>query len=92
MSGMTHTAVANGTASVLALAANSGRKWALFQNDSDVVMYLNLGSAAVANTGIRLSVGASYEIAPYLNNLTQVAIYSIASSSAKNLLVTENSQ
>jgi hypothetical protein len=51
------------TTSGEALAANTARKYAAFINDSNVTIYLALGTTAVVNQGIRLSAhGGSYEI------------------------------
>ncbi len=76
------------TSSGVALAANVDRTYALFVNDSDTNIYLRLGEAAVANEGIRLNAnGGSYEI--NLQNLYRGAVYAIASSADKNLMVTE---
>lgn len=58
------TGVSVSTSSVTALAASSGRVYAIFVNDGAVPIYLGLdGNAAVANKGIRLNAtGGSYEI------------------------------
>lgn len=51
------------TSSTPVLAANASRGYAAIVNDSDAVVYLALGAAAVANQGIRLNAnGGSYEI------------------------------
>ena len=51
------------TASGEVMAANSARRYAIFTNDSDQVIYLSLGGTAVINKGIRLNAnGGSYEI------------------------------
>ena len=66
----THTAVNVTTATGEVLATNANRLYALFVNDSNVVVYLSLGVAAVANTGIRLNAdGGSYAMSAVLGNL-----------------------
>ena len=77
--------------STVALAANAERKYALIQNDSDVVVYIMLGAAAVAGTGIRLAVGASFEMSKVKGNLDARVINCIHGSAGltKNLLVIE---
>ncbi|GAI07688.1 unnamed protein product [marine sediment metagenome] len=51
------------TASAICLQPNRNRSYALFINDSDVVIYLMKGKVAIANRGIRLNAsGGSYEI------------------------------
>jgi hypothetical protein len=77
-------------ASTIVLAANPDRAYALFVNDSDTVMYLSFGPAAVANAGIRLNAnGGSYELEG--NTLWRGVVNAILASagSAKQLLVTE---
>ncbi len=88
----THTAVAVGTASITALAANPNREYALLINDSAVVMYLNLGGTAAANTGIRLAAsGGSDEMTALHGNLYLGIVKVIAASgSGNNLLVLES--
>jgi len=87
----THTAVTVTTASGAALAANTSRKYALFINDSDTVIYLKLGAAAVANQGIRLNAaGGSYEMTAPMGNLFTGAVNAIHGGTGnKTLLVTE---
>lgn len=87
----THTAV-NVNGSTLALAANDSREYALLVNDSDTVIYLRLGAAAVVNTGIRVNAsGGSYEMSAAGGNLYRGAIYANHGGGAVNkvLLVTE---
>ena len=86
----THGAVTVGTTSVVALSANSNRVYALFINDSDTVIYLKLGAAAVVNQGIRLNAsGGAYEMSKKIGNLYKEAINAITSAANKNLLVIE---
>lgn len=85
------TAVDVTTSSATVLAANPARKYALFINDSDTVIYLALGVAAVLNQGIRLnSGGGSYEISAVLANLYRGAILAIHGGTGnKRLLIVE---
>jgi hypothetical protein len=97
MAGFTHTEASVGVASGLALAANGDRKWALFQNDSDSVIYLRIGEAAVANEGIRLdpvvatAPHGQYEISRARGILNETATSEIYTGASKHLLVTEYS-
>lgn len=86
---ITHSTVSCSTASGTALAANTLRRWALFINDSDVVMYLMIGATAVANQGIRIQPGGgAFEMCPQNGNLdTRVVNVIAASGSGKVLLV-----
>lgn len=85
-----HTAPLAGVATGVILAANASRLYALFVNDSDTVVYLNLGGAAVVNTGIRLNAnGGSYEISRKQGNLYLGAINGISGIVGKVVLVTE---
>lgn len=86
---LTHSAPGMTTSSGVALAANGKRLYALIINDSDTVVYLNLGGTAAVNTGIRLNAaGGSYEI--NLANLFVGAINGIhGGTGTKVLLVSE---
>lgn len=87
---VTHTTVAIGVVSDAALAANANRKYALLVNDSDSVIYLKIGAAAVANAGIRLNAsGGSYEMSAQYGNLDTRVINAISSGAGKVLLVAE---
>ena len=84
----TNAAVSVGTATTVVLAANANRKYALIVNDSDTVVYLAIGAAAVLNSGIRLNAGGgSYEV--NWTNLHALAINGISSIAAKIVTVTE---
>jgi len=84
----TNTAVSIGNTSTLVLAANSGRRYAIFSNDSDEPIYLSLGAAAVLNTSLLLNdYGGLFEINS--NNLFTGEVYAICSSGGKNLCVIE---
>ena len=87
----THTAVNVTTTTGAVLAANANRLYALLVNDSDTVIYIKLGAAAVANQGIRLNAdGGSYEMSAMLGNLYTGAINGIhAGTGNKVLLMTE---
>jgi hypothetical protein len=77
-----------GVASGAVLAANASRKGAIIVNDSNRVIYLGIGAAAVVGSGIRLNAnGGSYEISA-LNLSTQV-INGIASVAGNNVTVHE---
>lgn len=87
---LTHTAPAIGVATTAVLAANANRKSALLVNDSDSVIYIKIGAAAVLNQGIRLNAnGGSYEMSAINGNLDTRAINGISSGAGKVLLVTE---
>ncbi len=89
---MAHTTASMTTASAAALAANGAREYALIVNDGSVVCYLNLGSTAVANTGIRVNAnGGSYEMSRNWGNLYTGAINGITVSGSATVLVTEGS-
>lgn len=80
--------VAVGVASVLVLAPNNRRRYAIFVNDSDTVIYLTLGDRAAIDTGIRLNaLGGNYEI--NVLNYWSGAVSAISSGAAKNLTVQE---
>jgi len=83
-----HRNVSLGVASELILGRNTYRRHALLVNDSDAVIYLNLGSTAVANEGIRVNAsGGSYEI--NLDNAYFGEVHAVATGAAKKLMVTE---
>ena len=85
---VTDTKVAVETSTTVVLAANLGRKDAVFVNDSNQPIYLARGNDAVMNQGIRLNAsGGSYEI--NRDNLFLGAINAIATGGAKNLTVSE---
>lgn len=88
---LVHTSASVGTGSSTALAANTRRQYALLINDSTVVLYLNVGGTATANTGIRLNPnGGSYEMSQGAGNLDVRAVTVIAASgTGNNLIVTE---
>ncbi len=68
--------------------ANLSRRHLLLINDSDEVMYVALGKAAVANEGIRInSAGGSYEMVE--GAVYSHTIYAICASGGKKLLVTQ---
>ena len=77
-----------GTTAVQILAASATRQYALFTNDSDTVIYLNLGASSTAaiGKGMRLNAnGGSYEISS--DNLYIGIISAISSADTKNLTV-----
>ena len=77
-----------GVASAIALAANVSRVDADFVNDSDNVIYLARGNAAVIGSGIRLNPnGGSYHMG--LFNLFLGDIYAIATGAGSNMTISE---
>jgi len=80
------------TTSDLILNTNSKRLYASFVNNSDEVIYLEKGKAAVVGQGIALyPMGGSYEI--NLSNLYRGAIYAIhGGTGTKALCVGEGSR
>ncbi len=86
----THSAPTAGVATGVILAANANRLYALIVNDSDTTVYLALGVAAAANTGIRLNAnGGSYEMSKKLGNLYVGAVNGISGVAGKVVCVTE---
>lgn len=84
----TNTNVSVATSSTAILAKNTARNHAIIINDSSNVIYLGLGTAAVANKGIRLNAsGGSYEING--DNLFIGAINGIAVGGSSNVTVLE---
>lgn len=88
---MAHTAVNATTTSGVALASNAKREYAEFVNDSDSVLYLKLGAAAVAHEGIRLEArGGKWVTSVAQGNLYTGNIYVIhADTGNKVLLMTQ---
>jgi len=88
----THTQIDVAPTSGAVLGANAARTYAIFINDSDTVIYLAFGQAAVANRGIRLNAnGGNYEMAAVTSNLYQGAVNAIHGGAAvtKSLLILE---
>lgn len=88
---LTPTAVDVDSTEAEVLASNAARTYALFQNDSDTVIYLQIDDTAVAHEGIRLAAnGGSYEMSRALGNLSTAAIDAITlSGDNKRLLIVE---
>lgn len=88
---VTHTEKAVATSTAVAIVATAARKYLLLVNDSDQIIYLGLGAAAVLNKGIRLNAGGgSYEMSFKLGNLFTGAINAIhGGADTKNLMMTE---
>jgi len=77
-----------GVASAIALAANVSRVDADFVNDSDNVIYLARGNAAVVGWRIRLNPnGGSYHMG--LFNLFLGDIYAVATGAGSNMTISE---
>ncbi len=75
--------------STLVLSRNASRNYAAFVNDSDTVMYLSFGSAAVVNKGIRLN-GSGGSVELNATNLYKGPIYAIHGGAGnKNLCFVE---
>lgn len=87
----THSIGTVTTTSGTVLAANANRKYALLINDSDVIVYLAFGGAAVASQGVRLNPGGgSYEMRLGNGEVYTGRIEAIhADTGNKLLLVTE---
>jgi len=87
---LTHTHPTIGSTTTAALAASTSRRYALLENDSDEIIYIKIGAAAVLNQGIRLNAsGGSYEMSAEIGNLNTGAINAICTSGSKVLLVVE---
>ena len=85
---VTDTKVSVGSSTTVVLAANEARVNAVIVNDSDEIVYIGRGNAAVLNEGIRLNAsGGSYEIDS--TNLFRGAINGISTSGTKNVTVSE---
>ena len=73
-----------GTTSTLILPRYGGRQYAILINDSNEDIYVNLGDAAVMNSGILLTPkGGAIELTG--ENLHVGDIYAICNSGSKNL-------
>ena len=87
---ITHTQPTIGSSTTVALAANTSRKYALFENDSDEIIYIKIGADAVLNQGIRINAsGGSYEMSLLIGNDNTGAVNAICTSGSKVLLVAE---
>lgn len=85
----THASVTAAATSTAALVANTDRKAVLFQNDSDEVLYLNIGGSASLNAGIRIPINGEFEMSLEKGNLSTAAITVISTSGSKNVTITE---
>lgn len=96
MEDMTVTPVTVGVASTEVIKANPKRRYLLIQNISNRIMYLNIGSHAIASQGIQLprtdadgnSQGA-IEFSAGQDNLTREAIYIVAVGGTGTVIVAE---
>ena len=83
--------LANSTESLVALVANTDRRWAIFTNDSSNTIYLAIATstgAATANSGVRLNAdGGSFEMSPVNGNLDIRTVHAIAAASTGNNLL-----
>lgn len=89
--GENHTTAACATSTTEALAADAARIYALFVNDSDVVMYLAVATSAAVNAGVRLNAnGGSWEMSVAYGNISTSVINCIhGGSGTKTLTVYE---
>lgn len=78
-----------GTSSTPVLLARPGRKYAIFMNDSDTVIYLAFGEDASVGSGVRLaSYGGFFEIT--WNNPIEAAVNAVhGGTGTKRLTVLE---
>jgi len=85
-----HVTISVGTSATAVLSADEDRTYALFQNDSDSTIYMNIaGADAVLHEGIILNAaGGFYEMILSAGNVSIKAISAISSGASKNLLVT----
>ena len=87
---LAHTAPTVGTSSGAVLAANDDRSYVKIINDSDTVIYLKVGVAAVLNEGIRVEAnGGAFDMSADLGNLDTRAINGISSGASKVMLASE---
>ena len=79
-----------GTGSTEISAEKGQRKYALIQNDSAQIVYINIGQAALMNNGIRLAAnGGFFEMSPHFGNLSQEVINGISATGSAVVLLTE---
>lgn len=83
-----HSTVAVGVASTAVVGANVARRYLMLANDSDTVLYVQLGGVATVNGGIRVNVGAALEWHGS-SNYTGAVTAIHGSTGTKALLVTE---
>ena len=77
-------AVTVGSTSTLIRSSNASRKLLVLVNDSDVVLFLSLGSPAVMNQGIRLNAnGGNIVLA---NPIYTGDVYGICTAGGKNIV------
>jgi len=88
---LTHTEATVGTSTGVVLAANADRSYVKIINDSDTIIYLKVGAAAVVNEGIRVEAnGGVFDMSADLGNLDTRAINGINGVAAgKVMLVSE---
>ena len=89
----THTTLGVTNTSQAALASNEDRRYALFVNDSNAVIYLKIGADAVCNEGIRLNAnGGSYEMSEENGNPYFGTVNAITAAATKVLTITEGTR
>ena len=89
MASPTHARVTCGTASVTALAANTKRRYALFVNASDSVIYLSVDGGDATTSDLPLAAGAAYEMYAEASNLVTTIVTAISTGATKYLHVSE---
>jgi hypothetical protein len=86
----THSVATTGGTTGVAIAANVSRRYLLIQNnDATDPAFIKIGAAAVANQGIKIVAGGSYEMSRRNGNLSTEAVNCIQGNSAEVLLITE---
>ena len=81
---VTNSATTVGNTTTEVMDEDLDRKWAVFINDSDEVIYLAFGADAVLNQGLRLNAaGGTFEMTTF--NCYQGAINAICTSGGKVL-------
>lgn len=84
---VTHATVTVGNTTTAILTANQKRRHLLLQNDSDEIIYVSFGKAAVLHEGVRLAAsGGQFEM--FGDLVYGHAINAICTSGSKKLLVT----
>lgn len=81
----TATKVTVGSTSTKVLDDNLVKQKLILTNDSDEVIYVNVGAAAVANQGIRLNASGGQII--FEAGEARGEIYAICASGSKNLAI-----
>ncbi len=84
---VTHETITVGNTTTQVLAANPKRRHLLLQNDSNEIVYVSFGKAAVLSEGVRLAAsGGQFEM--FGDLVYGHVINAICASGSKKLLVT----